>query len=82
MAVEKSINQTLYSEGATLARTRVESFAATLDRRKSSTSKLVRAPALASKLQNRSETLDTSKPKIKEKLQKQTNKQREGIKGL
>lgn len=48
-------NPTLYSDGTTLARTRVESFAAPLDRRKSRTSKLVSVPAFAAKLQKRLE---------------------------
>jgi hypothetical protein len=50
-------NPTLYSDGATLARTRVGSFAAPLDRRKSRTSKLVSVPAFAAKLQKRLEII-------------------------
>lgn len=44
--------QTLNSDGAMGAITRVGSFPAPLDRRKSSTSKLVSGPALAFNLQN------------------------------
>lgn len=43
---------TLYSDGATGAITRVVSFPAPLDRRNSSTSKFVSAPALAFNLKN------------------------------
>lgn len=42
---------TLNSDGETDAMTRVGSFPAPLDLKRSSTSKLVRAPALASSLQ-------------------------------
>lgn len=48
----KTKNTTLYSDGATSARTRVGSLEAPLDFRKLSTSKLVSGPALASNLQN------------------------------
>ena len=65
-------NPTLYSEGVTLARTRVDSFAAPLERRKSSTSKLVSAPALASFLQKTqpSYTFKSKHLKAKEKGKK------------
>lgn len=46
-----NIISTLYSDGATLARTRARSFEAPLDLRKLSTSKLVSTPELACKLQ-------------------------------
>jgi len=48
--LEKKANLTLYSDCATLAITLVGSFEAPLARKKSSTSKFVSAPALASKL--------------------------------
>lgn len=50
--ISKKKNTTLNSDGATGTRTRVGSFEAPLDRRKSSTSKFVSAPALPSNLQN------------------------------
>lgn len=50
--INEKKNSTLNSDGVTGTRTRVRSFEAPLDRRKSNTSKLVSGPALASNLKD------------------------------